>query len=189
MLQLLDPVRLAHGGSEQPCIRAVDAEAVVDHARPVVLQHSAEEPHLTAYCPEIEIVRARLRGLDLEEAGAHLRAARRDGLSVAVINIDAELAARRLLQIVNIHAREVLARLALARRAEARVLAWPRRAKRHAAQPELAVVPLPVHHRVGAPTSAGREADRVVPVPGPGPVDQDEAVARVAEARLHQATN
>ena len=188
MAQLLRPVLFVHRGDEQASVSSVDAEAVVNHAGAVVLNHRAEKLYAAASRFDFKSVRPALRRFDFVKAGSLGIAAGRDGLPALAVDADVELAAARLLQVVDFHAREVLARLARARGRKARILAGAAGAETDAAQTELARVARRPH-RVVVPAAARRERDGVVAIPSPGSVHQDEAVSGIAKACLHQAAN
>ena len=67
VFQLSGPVLLVHHRREQSRVSAVDAEAVVDHTGPIVLDHGAEHSHITTAGFDFESVCSFLRRIDLKE--------------------------------------------------------------------------------------------------------------------------
>ena len=67
VFQLHGPVLLVHHRREQSRVSAIDAEAVVDDAGAIVLDHSAEHSHITTAGLDFESVCSFLRRIDLKE--------------------------------------------------------------------------------------------------------------------------
>jgi hypothetical protein len=188
MTQLLRPVIFIHRRDEQACISSVDAEAVVNNAGTIVLQHRAEQLYGSARRFNLESIGSGARRFDFVKAGGGGVAAGRDGVRLFVVDDDVELASARLLQVIDFHARKVLARLARRRRRKARILARAAGAETYPTQTELASV-TGRPHRFIVPAAARSERDGVVAVPGPGSIHQDETVPGVAKTGLQQAPN
>src|SRR6185295_18043216 len=107
MPQLFRPMLFIHDRGQQPGIRAVYAQAVIDDTRSIILNHCSKESDRTAETSNLKTISATLRRGDFEEAGFRLVAAGGNGLLVAADHCGLKLTAIRLPQEVNIHPREL----------------------------------------------------------------------------------